>query len=371
LSVSLLVDGREFVAGRRTGIGRFMEGLLLALHSAHPDWLLTVAMRKDCALPSSLLDKVQELYVPHAVECFWPGLARGYQLFLSPYPKLPWRKMPCPAIHTVHDILYLTHPAYKGNRLRVWAGKLRLRHALKRALLTWFDSAASLDACRLLFGHVSHAAVHHLAVDEMFRPQMSHGPDHPYFLFVGNGLPHKNLSVLLEAMEDVDARLVCVGVRHQEPLLAQYNHAVKQKIEFPQSVDDEALLAWYRGAVALLLPSTAEGYGYPPLEAMACGTPAIISDIAVLSETTGGAAMTCPADDADAWRRGMQSMLDENTRKAWSDKGLEWVAHLRAPEGWQRHIEDIESLLGPALPFTHKPRHRALARGSGQGAVRS
>jgi len=38
-------------------------------------------------------------------------------------------------------------------------------------------------------------------------------------------------------------------------------------------------------------------------------------------------------------------MLDENTRKTWSNKGLEWVEHLRAPEGWQRHIEDIENLL--------------------------
>jgi len=339
------VDGREFVAGRRTGIGRFLEGLLMALHSAHPDWCVTVAMRKDCALPLSLRDKVRELYVPHAVEWFWPVLARGSQLFVSPYPKLPWRQLSCPAMHTVHDVLYLNHPAYKGRLLRVWAAKARLARSLKHATLTWFDSEASLDACRILFGPVPNAMVHHLAVDAMFQPQNSGESDDLYFLFVGNGLPHKNLAVLLQAMGDVDARLVCVGVRHVDMWLAQCNDAVRQKIEFRQGVDDDALLALYQGAAALLLPSTAEGYGYPPLEAMACGTPAIVADIPVLCETTGGAAMTCPADDVIAWRRAMQAMLDENTREAWSNKGLEWVAHLRAPEGWIHHIEDIENLL--------------------------
>jgi len=340
-----LVDGREFVAGRRTGIGRFLEGLLLALHSTHPDWLLTVAMRKNCVLPLSLRDKAQELYVPHAVECFWPTLARGYHLFLSPYPKLPWRKLPCPAIHTIHDVLYLTHPAYRRNRLHVLAAKMRLAHALKQATLTWFDSKASRDACQSIFGHASNAIVRHLAVDAMFMPQAGHESRDPYFLFVGNGLPHKNLSLLLEAINGMPSRLVCVGVRNTDMWLAQCNDAVKRKVEFPQSVDDEILLTLYRGAVALLLPSMAEGYGYPPLEAMACGAPAIVSDIPVLRETTGGAAMTCPADDVPAWRRAMRAMLDENTRKTWSNKGLEWVGHLRAPEGWRRHIEDMERLL--------------------------
>jgi len=342
----LLVDGREFVAGRRTGIGRFLEGLLLALHSAHPDWLLTVAMRKDCTLPSSLRDKAEELYVPHAVECFWPVLARGYHLFLSPYPKLPWRKLPCPAIHTVHDVLYLTHPAYRGNQLHVWAAKMRLAHALKQTTLTWFDSKASRDACRTMFGDLPNEAVRYPAVDGMFTPQTVKNSGEPYFLFVGNGLPHKNISLLLQAIGDVPSRLVCVGVRNADMWLAQCNDTVKQKVEFLQGVDDETLLTLYRGAAALLLPSTAEGYGYPPLEAMACGAPAIVADIPVLRETTGGAAMTCPADDVAAWQRAMRAMLDENTRKIWSNKGLEWAGHLRAPEGWQRHIEDMESLLG-------------------------
>ena len=114
---SILVDGREFVSGRRTGIGRFLEGLLLAIYEKHPDWRLTVAMHKQCVLPVSLDGKVTELYLPHVPELFWPTLAKEQDLFLSPYPKLPWLCLPCPTVHTVHDVFYLTHPACRKNRL--------------------------------------------------------------------------------------------------------------------------------------------------------------------------------------------------------------------------------------------------------------
>ncbi len=345
MSARILVDGREFVAGRRTGIGRFLEGLLDAAGRLRPEWRFTVAMRKDCALPGSLRGRVEVLYLPHAPELFWPRLARGFDLFLSPYPKLPWRRLPCPAIHTVHDVLYLTHPAYRGNRLRVLAGRARLRRALRQASLTWFDSRASRTACEAL-ARAPHGLVRFPAIDARFTPgeeDVPAGP--PYFLFVGNGLPHKNLDVLLDAIRGVAARLVCVGVHEAAPFLARLDAETAGRVTFQGSVTDDELVGLYRGAVALLLPSTAEGFGYPPLEAMACGTPAVVSDIPVLRETTGDAAMSCPPHDAPAWREAMRAMLDADERARWRELGLAWVAGMRAPEGWRAHIEDMEALM--------------------------
>jgi len=338
-----MIDAREFIAGRRTGIGRFLEGLLLAMSQSHPEWRLTLAMHKACALPRSLESRADVLYLPHLTEWWWPRLAQGYDLFLSPYPKLPLRSLPCPSVHTVHDVLYLTHPAYRGNALRVFLATARLQLALKLASLTWFDSDDSLVSCRKI-GEPRHPNVRFPAIAEDFTPG-DVKVDSPYFLYVGNGLPHKNVPLLLQAIRDVPARLVLVGVRQSGALLAGLDSAVRDRVDCPQAVDDRQLLELYRGATALLLPSTAEGYGYPPLEAMACATPAIVADIPVLRETTGGAAMLCGTGDVTGWHQAMNSLLQPAERQAWVAKGLAWVKPLQAPDGWNQHVADIESLI--------------------------
>jgi len=348
LSIRLLVDGREFVAGRKTGIGRFLEGLLLAVSGAHPEWQLRLAISKQCAPPSSLRDKTQVLYLPHAPELFWPVLARGHDAFISPYPKLPWRRLPCPAIHTVHDVLYLEHPAYRGHLLRTAAARLRLRRALSRADVTWFDSRISYEACTQLAGRPRRGKVRYPAVEAIFSPgEPAWERDEPYFLCVGNGLPHKNLAVILHAIGHVPASLLCAGVQDAmaDELKNRFPEAM-EKVRFLSHVPDEELVRLYRGATALLLPSTAEGYGYPPLEAMACGTPAIIADIPVLRETTGNQAAYCPPHADRDWVRAMRQMLNPEHRREMSRQGLAWVKARQGMAGWQAHVGDIEALLG-------------------------
>lgn len=347
MSVRLLFDGREFVAGRRTGIGRFLEGLLLAVSGLHPDWRPHVAMSKQCALPSSLQGKVQILYLPHAPELFWSDLAREHDIFISPYPKLPWRVLPCPAIHTVHDVLYLTHPAYRARLLRPAAARLRLRRALKQADLTWFDSKVSCEACTQLVGRPHDARIRYPAVEEMFSPgEPVWTRDEPYFLYVGNGLPHKNLPAILRAIEHIPASLLCAGLRDAMvvELETRFPEAM-EKTRLLSHVPDEELVRFYRGATALLLPSTAEGYGYPPLEAMACGTPAIVADIPVLRETTGEQATYCLPHAVEDWIRAMRHMMDQEHRRKMSRQGLEWIRARQGHDGWQAHIRDIEQLL--------------------------
>ncbi len=342
-AVKVMVDGREFVFGRRTGIGRFLEGLLLALANQHPDWLLQVILDEPNALPISLQDKVVAQQAPKHLEWHWPALTKGFDLFLSPYPKRPLRMLPCPSIHTIHDVFYLTHPAYQGNSLRRMAGLWRLKQAVSSASLTWFDSKVSQDETEKLVGDITHdTAIRFPAIEASFKPDRR-VKKKDFFLFVGNGLPHKNVQILLGAMKGTDIHLKCVGIRQDvaDKLLHMFQPEEGQ-VEFLQDVDDVALLKLYRQSKALLQPSTAEGYGYPPLEAFACGTSAIVSDIPVLRETTGGFASYCPPHDAQAWRN-VLTTFEADTKMV--EQGLTWAKAHQGKRGWAKHIQDIEQLV--------------------------
>ncbi|RME83946.1 MAG: glycosyltransferase family 1 protein [Zetaproteobacteria bacterium] len=218
---------------------------------------------------------------------------------------------------------------------------------MRIASASWFDSLASLQECRRLGLRPIHARVRPPAVDSRFTPEAQAKPN-GRFLFVGNGLPHKNLDVLLDALRmDESLKLDLVGLRpdrraHYAPRLA----ALGNRVRVLEGVNDEALVALYREAQALVFPSTAEGFGFPALEAMACGTPAIVADIPVLRETCGEAALFCPPHDPKAWAEAMVAMRDPATRRRWAERGLAWVKPRRAPEGWQAHLEDLESVAG-------------------------
>jgi len=339
----IIIDGREFVVGRRTGIGRFLEGLLLAITSQHPDWFCEVVLNEPKALPESLLGKVKVLQAPQYIEWHWPNLAYGFDLFLSPYPKLPMRKLACPSIHTIHDVFYLTHPAYQGNTLRRLAGLWRLKKAVYTASLTWFVSEESRREAVKIVGTIRHAkAVRHQEIESSFKPDRRINRK-DFYLFVGNGLPHKNVQTVLAALKDTSVMLKCVGIHTNiaAQLQSKFQLDVKQ-VDFLQGVDDVELLKLYRQCKALIQPSTAEGYGYPPLEAMACGTPTIVSDIPVLRETTGGFATFCPALDVAAWRDTlMMFTMNEQQR----DDALLWAKQHQGEQGWAAHIMDIERLL--------------------------
>jgi glycosyltransferase involved in cell wall biosynthesis len=344
----LLVDGREFVPGRRTGIGRFLEGLLLAICHRYPEWPITVGMQEPEALPLTLQGRVTVRLLPRLPELAWPRWSREHDLFISPYPKLPLLHLACPAVHTVHDVLYLTHSAYRASGIKSHFDLWVLKRALKRAALSWFDSAASRDECERLTGMGQEGVVRHLPVSELFVPAGDEGYD-DYFLFVGNGLPHKNLDIALQALQQVEGRLVCVGVRGEaaDALMQRYP-ALHERVEFAGQVDDAGLLHLYRRATALLQPSTAEGYGYPPLEAMACGTPAICSDIAVLVETSGGCGLYCDPHDVTAWQHAMTRMREPALRARLRREGLAWIAARQGDAGWQGQLNDLVRLAGGA-----------------------
>ncbi len=153
----------------------------------------------------------------------------------------------------------------------------------------------------------------------------------PYFLAVGVGSPNKNIELVLAAFERADlpgdAKLVLTGKRDDRVHPAGAIR-LSDRIVHLGFVGDAELRALYEGALALLFPSRYEGFGLPPIEAMVCGCPVVISDQEALLETSGSgdAALICGMDDADGLAAIMARLArDPALRADLSARGREHV----------------------------------------------
>lgn len=356
---SVLIDAREFVPGRFTGIARVLAGLVQALAERHPEYRIRLATRHVDAIPDQLAFqrgiRCRRLPVSFpAAEWMLTQLTRSRcDLFISPYPKLPMFGCFSRAVHTVHDVLDLTHPVYRRT-IKAGMDRIRLKIALRRADLTWYDSNASMQETQRLVGTVGrNPKVRYLAVGDRFSElpeptdtsiRTRYGLQQGYILVLGNGLPHKNLGLLLTIDGQMHRAFVFVGV-------SERNRAYWRK-RFPKTrgnwmphIPERDLPAILRGAFCLAQPSTAEGYGYPPLEAMASGIPAVVSDIPVLMEITGENALIARPDDPRAWRAAFQRLENPDRRQRQIEQGMRWVRQFRGKQGWAKHIDDICDLL--------------------------
>ncbi len=353
----ILIDAREFVPGRITGIGRMLAGFVDAL--AESDWVERIALAIiDEAIPVRLQrDPVFPLRLPESfVGAEWTlsRLTRGAcDLFISPYPKLPLFGVHCPSVHTIHDVLDLKAPGRRSRR-KAWIDQSRLKITLRRSDMTWYDSQWSLNETEALIGFKGrNPRVRPLAIDGCFTDAAQradeavlkkYGLNRGYLLTVGNGLPHKNIGLLLRIAEQEDRVPVFVGVPAKNRRFWNGFDRTR-RAKWIETAHDEEMPGLMRQAFCLSQPSLVEGYGYPPLEAMACGTPAVVSDIPVLAETTGGNALVADPHDGESWIAVYRHLENENAYRAQVEKGLRWVAPLRGRAGWARHISDIEELI--------------------------
>lgn len=357
----ILVDAREWTPGRMTGIGRMLAGCIDALAASPLQPVLTLAVTDPEAIPAPLRghDSMTGIKLPGTFlksERALSGLTReGFAAFISPYPKLPLFGVHCPSVHTIHDVLDLTDPLYR-NRLKTPFDQYRLRKALRHADLSWYDSRWSLEETAGLVGTAGrNPRVRHLGVDDRFGADRQDRDSEVlekyglqpkgYVLVVGNGLPHKNLGLLLGIADKIPRRLLFLGVSGRNQGYWEKRHPTNRATWLSQ-VTEEEMPALLRHAFCLAQPSLAEGYGYPPLEAMACGTPAVVSNIAVLVETTGGHALIADTGDGRSWLAAFEQLENTDLYHRQVAKGQQWVASLKGRSGWRGHVADIAELIG-------------------------
>jgi len=220
-------------------------------------------------------------------------------------------------ICTMHDIIPVEHPEWFNAQFAAWYQWLlpkltqRVRHLIAVSEFT----KERLVEC---FGiRPEKITVVWNGVDEQFRPRSAGeiaavrealGIRSPrYLLSLGSLEPRKNLRRLLSAWGKLqpelpeDVSLVVVGAKGAAKVFREASiDAIPERVHFTGYAPQEYLPALYSGALGLVYPSLYEGFGLPPLEAMACGTPVITSNTTSLPEITGGAALLIDPQDEDA-----------------------------------------------------------------------
>jgi glycosyltransferase involved in cell wall biosynthesis len=354
----ILIDAREFILERFTGIARVLEGLIDALSADSPAKTIALAAYNPDFIPPQLrsqngveIEQLPKLFF--RAEKHLSDLSKRTHIFISPYPKLPLFEIHSRAIHIIHDVLDLTHPFYR-RRLKSAFDRYRLRRALLRGDLTWYDSSWSMTETQKHFGWCGrNPRVRHPGIRDIFQPGKQKDDNSilktyilksGYILALGNGMPHKNLGILLEIAQKIGRPIVFAGVsaNHQRYWESRYRGINAKWISH---VEEQHLPALLRGAFCLAQPSLVEGYGYPPLEAMACGRPAVVSSIPVLLETTGGNAMSADTQSPRAWAEALMALEDPSISQDRIAKGLKWVEPLRGRKAWEKYICDVGELI--------------------------
>jgi glycosyltransferase involved in cell wall biosynthesis len=249
-------------------------------------------------------------------------------------------------VASVHDVFSLESERYAQTKFRA---RKRAQYAdvAKRASRIIFSSAATQ---RAFLEHLpidrDRCSVVHLGVDPRFAPASSErlaetrrrlGLPEQYALYVGEISVRKNLPTQARglALSGTDLPWVWVGADSYGagPILEEVRAVKPLRLLRPGYLAAEDLPAVYSGATLLTFATWSEGFGLPALEAMACGTPAIVADRGALPEITGGCALTLDPASAEAIGAAIRRLAcDDSLRRELRQRGLDWVR----PFTWER-----------------------------------
>lgn len=361
----LVIDARPTQnEHRHRGIGRYVQGLLGALVASPIDGDVRLLIHGDRHLSESLtalrpiVSRRPHLLRYHGGwlvdEVLLPLASRGrWQLFHATDPEAVPDPHLLPLVATMYDLTPRRDPMV----WRSMSPDQRLGHRRMEA------NARGAKAVITISHAVRDEILSELGLQQDLVHVVYPGIDATTWqgagvaarsglLFVGAPAPHKNLPVLLEALQRLPPgdrpRLTVAGPWPATHVDAFRRSAQARGVEvsIEAHADDDRLRQLYGTSSALVMPSRWEGFGLPVLEAMAAGCPAIISSAAALQEVAGGAAVIVPIDDVDALAGAISRLLadaDEQRRRA--DAGL-----ARAVEfGWERSVTAVREVYKIAL----------------------
>jgi glycosyltransferase involved in cell wall biosynthesis len=299
--------------------------------------------------PSPNYSLREQLHVP------WVLRRERPDVYHAPHYVLP-AGVRCRSVVTIHDCIHLMFPQYLPNkaayayaRASMWAAARRsdciltVSEASKRDILHFFDVPP--EKIVVVYNAIDDHFWLTPPAEDVARVRERYQLDHEFVLYVGNIKPHKNLVRLIEAFAEFRktgfeaVKLLIIGDEISKlPALrrAVHRHKLHKHVRFLGYLPDRTLAILYRLAAVFVFPSLYEGFGLPPLEAMASGTPVVTSNVSSLPEVSGDAAILVDPYDVDSIVDGLRRVVGDRAVAAdLRRRGLE-----RAREfSWERSVE--------------------------------
>jgi glycosyltransferase involved in cell wall biosynthesis len=349
------------------GLGRYVEQLIKELAKKETENRYLLFLKKEN------IDLVPKCFEKRLADIHWyswreqlqlPKIINQEKLDLVHFPhwNVPIR-LKTPFVVTIHDLILIEQPrsarATTKHPLTYWlkhqAFRATLHHALTKSRAIIAVSNYTRNSILHHFPEVNPDKIH-VVYEGLTRlpspPKESLSPiiPTPYFLYIGNAYPHKNLEALLHAFSFFHKRypsvhLVLAG---RDDLFYQRLKKELGEIDIPDDAvtfimnpTDEQIASLYQKATLYLFPSLSEGFGLPPLEAMSFGTPVAASNTSSLPEILGDAAIYFPPDDIERMVEIMIQVIEqESLIQPLIAKGYEQIKRY----SWPQMATEIQSI---------------------------
>lgn len=347
------IDARPLFQAQRTGIANYIYELIQELPRVGPEHEYILYSHKEIRgiSPSVHIKTRVDARFGLFPGSFWL-LSRGGSLirrdeldvFWSTVPVLPlWVPAHVFRVVTVYDVVWRRFPETMRTP-NFWLHRFRAEAAIRNCDRMIAISRSTGDDIMHFFGETSERIrLVYPGISEAFRVQdpvsaadhisRKYGVPQRYMASVGTVEPRKNLALLVRVLQllkrsgRLDCPLLIAGASgwKSSPLYQQVRDSglTENELRFLGYVSDEDLPSFYGGAKVFLFPSLYEGFGLPPVEAMACGTPVIASDAPPMPETLGDAAILEPPCSVERFADAVDRVLkDERLSASMRRRGM-------------------------------------------------
>lgn len=345
------IDGRML---GESGIGRYIQNIIagLAAIDKETDYTVLSMAGDDKRLVEEVRQdnvKYQRLKSPIPIyslkeQIRLPGIIKKTSPEVVHYPSfnLPvFMRQDCPAVVTIHDLIYYLFPDACPGRFGHLYARFMFRRVVKTAtrIITVSDYTKG-DIIRHMGVRPEDITVIYHGIDAVYSPVKDkarlegvrdrHGIKGDYIFYAGTHQPRKNLVRLVKAFAGIknkDCRTLVLSGKIEKRYCAVYDEVrrlgIEDRVRFIGVVSEQDLPALYSMARVFVFPSLYEGFGFPVLEAMACGSPVITSGVSSLPEVAGGAAVIIDPEDVGAITEAMDRVLASKDLSAdLREKGL-------------------------------------------------